>query len=152
MRWATAIYLAALALQHGEVEVGDRVLDQPAVVVAVEHLAGHLRGRDERQVGDLGADLLERARRLGLDLLARLLEPALAVDLDFLLRAFTLCVRDLARLGEDLPRLALRLADQLLVLLEQPSGLGPRMVGLLDRPRGSARGARRSVFWIGPNA
>ena len=35
---------------------------------SVEDLAGHLRGRLERQVGDLGADLLERALRLGLDL------------------------------------------------------------------------------------
>ena len=60
-----------LLLQHGEVELADRVLDQAAVVVAVEHLAGHLRRGDQRQVGDLGADLLERALRLGLDLALR---------------------------------------------------------------------------------
>ena len=124
---------SSLALQRREVEVADRVLDQLAVVVAVEHLAGHLRGRDERELGDLGADLLERADRLGLDLLARLLEPALPVGLDLLLGALALRLGDLARLGEDLPRLALGLADQLLVLLEQPAGLGARVLRLLDR-------------------
>ena len=41
-------------------------------------------GGEQRQVGDLGADLLERAARLGLDLLAGLLEPPLAVGLELL--------------------------------------------------------------------
>ena len=85
------------------------------------------------ELGHLGADLLERADRLGLDLLARLLEPALPVGLGLLAGALALRVGDLARLGEDLPRLALRLADQLLVLLEQPARLGARVLGLLDR-------------------
>ena len=103
------------------------------MVVAVEHLAGHLRGRDERQVGDLGADLLQGARRLGIDQLACFLEPALAVGLDLLLRALSLRVCDLARLRQDLPGFALRLPDQLLVLLEQPARLGAGVVGLLER-------------------
>ena len=41
-------------------------------------------------------------------------------------------IGDLAGLGEDLARLALRLGDELLVLLEQLPGLGPRVLGLLD--------------------
>ena len=49
------------------------------------------------------------------------------------LHALDLRVGDLARVREDVRRLALRLADQLLVLLEQLAGLGARAVGLLDR-------------------
>ena len=132
MRCETATSVCS-GLERGEVELADRVLDQLAVVVAVEHLAGHLRGRQQRQLGHLGADLLERADRLGLDLLARVLEPALPVGLGLLAGALALRVADLAGLGEDRPGLALRLADQLLVLLEQPPGLGACVLGLLDR-------------------
>ena len=44
-------------------------------------------GRLDGEVGDLGADLVDRARRLGLDLLARVLEPPLALGLGLLLGA-----------------------------------------------------------------
>ena len=36
-----------------------RLVDQAALVVRVEHLAGHLLGRDERQLDHLAADLLD---------------------------------------------------------------------------------------------
>ena len=55
-------------LQRREVELRDRLVDQAALVLGVEDLAGDAGGRRERQVGDLGADLVERALRLGLDL------------------------------------------------------------------------------------
>ena len=49
------------------------------MVLVVEDLAGDLRGRLERQVGDLAADHLDRAPGLGLDLAARLLDPSCAL-------------------------------------------------------------------------
>src|SRR5581483_11008438 len=125
--------MLVVPLQHREVEVADRLLDQLAVVLAVEHLPRHLRGRDQRQLADLGPDLLERALRLGLDLPLRLLEPALTVGLGLLPDARLLGVRLLTGLGEDLLRLLLRLADELSVLLEQSARLLAGAVGLLDR-------------------
>jgi hypothetical protein len=62
------------------------------VVVAVENLAGHLRRGDQREVGDFGADLLERTMRLGIDLLLGLLEPSLAVGLGLLADPFALSI------------------------------------------------------------
>ena len=109
------------------------------------------RSRSSVEVGDLGADLLERALRLGLDLLARLLEPALALGLGLLLRALDLRVGDLARLREDRPRHRPSPGRSAAVLLEQLAGLVAGVVGLLDRAR--IRSRRSSiVFWIGPNA
>ena len=120
-------------LQHREVEVGDRLGDEAALVLAVEHLAGDLGGGDERQLGDLAPDLLERALGLGGDLAPRLLEPALAVDLRLLLDALALRLGDVPGLGEDRLGVGSRLRHQLLVLLEQPAGLFPRLVRLLER-------------------
>src|SRR5438552_15911329 len=124
MRCAAAMS-ALLAFEQREVEVGDRLFDQPAVILVVEDLAGHLRRRDEREVGDLGTDLPERSLRLGLDLPPSLLEPALPVDLDLVLRALALRVGDAARVGQDLLGLALGLPDQAAVLLKQSPRLGP---------------------------
>ncbi len=103
------------------------------MVVAVEHLAGHLRRGDQRQGGDLCPDLFERALRLGLDLALGLLEPPLAVGLCLLLDPLALGVGDAPSLGEDLLGLALRLPDQGAVLLEQLASLVAGAVGLLDR-------------------
>src|SRR5437867_2459658 len=66
-------------LEAREVERADRVGDQLAVAGRVERPADDARGGLERQVGDLGPDLVERPCRLGGDLLARFLEPALAL-------------------------------------------------------------------------
>ena len=121
-------------LEHGEVEVADSASSiRRRWSSSVEHLAGHLAGRDERQVGDLRADLLERAARLGLDLAARLLEAALALGLELVAQALALRVGDAARLGEDLLRVAARLADQRAVLVEQLARLVAGVVGLVDR-------------------
>ena len=48
-------------------ETAQRLLDQAALVIGVERLAGHLLGREDGQVGDLLADLLQRAPGLGFD-------------------------------------------------------------------------------------
>src|SRR5439155_11557635 len=65
-------------LEGGEVELGDRLVDEATLVLRVQDLAGDARRRFEGQVGDLGADLVEGALRLRLDLAARLLEPSLS--------------------------------------------------------------------------
>src|SRR5581483_6931393 len=121
-------------LQAREVEAGDRLGDQLLVALRVERPADDPRRRLERQVGDLVADLLESARRLGGDLLARLLEPPLPLGLRLLAHPLLHRLARLARLGEDRLRLATRLADQLLVLLEQPLRLVARLVRRRDRP------------------
>src|SRR5438445_251211 len=69
----------AVAGQRGEVELSERLLHEPALIGVVEHLPGHLLGREHGQVGDLVADLLDRAPRLGLDVPAGLLEHLLAL-------------------------------------------------------------------------
>ena len=95
------------------------------------------------------ADLAERLLRRLLDLARRLLEAALAVLLDLGAHALALRVGDLAGLGEDALGLALRLADQPAVLLEQAARLLAGAVGLLDRLRGCGRAARRSASGSG---
>src|SRR5437868_5337494 len=108
-----------VGLELREIEVPDGALDQPAVVLAVEHLAGHAAGRHERERGHLGTDLLERTPRLRLDLAVGLLEAALAVLLDLVLGTLALRVGDHAGVREDALGLAARLADQGAVLFEQ---------------------------------
>src|SRR5439155_24348507 len=110
-------------LEHGEVELADRLFDQSLVVGVVERLARHLLRGDQAQVGDLGADLLQCAARFGLDLLARVLEPPLAVGLGLVAPPADVRLGDAPRFREDLLRLALGLADQLAVLLEQAERL-----------------------------
>ncbi len=118
-------------LQCGEVELGDRLVDEPALILCVEHLAGDAGRGLEREIGDLGANQVERALRLGVDLALRLLEPASAFRLGLLLHARDLRVRDLACVREDVGRLALRIRDQLAVLLEKLARLVTRLVGLV---------------------
>jgi hypothetical protein len=77
--------LRCFLLQRGEVELGDRLVDEPALILAVEDLARDPGGRFEREVRDLGTDEVERALRLRVDLPLRLLEPALSLLLRFLL-------------------------------------------------------------------
>src|SRR6266545_4509863 len=72
-------------LQHREVEALNSFLDETPVVLVVENLARHLLGRDQAQLRDLGADLLQRPLRLGLDLAPRVLEPSLPIGLGLLL-------------------------------------------------------------------
>src|SRR3954451_10493009 len=71
--------VALLARQGGEVQLGQRLLDEALLVVGVERLAGDLLGRGDREVGHLATDLLDRAAGLRLDLAARLLHHLLAL-------------------------------------------------------------------------
>src|SRR5829696_1540325 len=125
--------LLALALQRREVELADCVFDQASLVGVVERLPRHLLGCDEREVGHLGSDLLERARRFRFDLLAGVLEPALPILLGLLADAFPHRVRDAAGLAEDVLRLATSTGAELAMLLEQPACLLAGPVGLLER-------------------
>ena len=51
----------------GEVDLAEGLLDEAALVLGVEAFAGDLLGRQHGEVGDLAADLLQRAPGLGLD-------------------------------------------------------------------------------------
>src|SRR5207248_5461445 len=55
-------------LQPGEVEACDRLRDELAVALGIERATDDARRRLEREVRNLGADLLERARGLRRDL------------------------------------------------------------------------------------
>src|SRR4029079_7547 len=94
--------LDALSLEDGEGEARDRLVDQAPLVGLVERLAGDLLRGDQRQLSDLGPDLLERPLRLGLDLAAGVLEAPLPVGRARLADAIPLGVRDAPGLGEDL--------------------------------------------------
>src|SRR5215218_1593863 len=102
--------------ERGEVDLAQRLLDQAAVIAVVERLARDLLGRDDREVGYLLADLVERAAGLGL---------------------VHVRVGRLARAGDDVLRLLTGLLEPGAVLLEQLVGLdlGPRrsVDRLLDR-------------------
>src|ERR671923_2628429 len=103
------------------------------MVGVVKRLPRHLLRREQAEVDDLEADLLERAPRLGLDLPARLLEPPLAIRLQLIAHAALVGVGDPPGVAEDLFGLRLGLADQAAVLLQELSGLFPRVVGLFER-------------------
>src|SRR5438309_559439 len=61
---------APLGRERGEVDLRQRLLDQALLVVLGERLPRDLLGRDDREVGDFLADLVERAAGLRLDLAA----------------------------------------------------------------------------------
>ena len=64
--------LRPLPGQRGEVQLGQRLVDEPPLVLGGERLARHLLRGHDGEVGDLGADLLDRAACLRLDVAARL--------------------------------------------------------------------------------
>src|SRR6266545_5277666 len=132
MRWATAISgpLVAASLERGEIELGDRLFDQPLVVRIGEGLSGDLRRGEQRELGDLGADRAQGTARLGFDLPLRLLEPALPVGLRLLSDALALGVGDAPRLGQDLLGVVARAADQRAMLLQETPGLRAAVVRL----------------------
>ena len=102
---ATAIIPTCLLVPRGEpveVDLLDRLVDQPPLVVLVEHLARDLLRGDERQLDHLAADLLDEPLVLRLDRLAVLLEPPLEVGVRLLDRPLALRLADAAGLGEDL--------------------------------------------------
>src|SRR5947209_7646742 len=120
-------------LETREVERADRLADELAIAVGVERATDDTRRSLEREVGDLVANLLERACGLGRDLLARLLEPALPLGLGLLFHALLHRIARLAGLGEDLLRLTSGGTDELLVLLEEALRLVACVLGGLDR-------------------
>src|SRR5581483_10442629 len=117
----------------GEVDLRERLVDQPLLVGAGEGLLRDLLRRDQAEAADLVADLAERLLCRLVDLPARLLEAPLPVLLGLLANPLALRVPDAPRLGEDLLGLRLRLADELPVLLEQVARLLAGLVGLVDR-------------------
>src|ERR1044072_774833 len=115
-----------LARERREVELRQGVLDELALVVVAHLLARDLLGREDREVGDLVADLLDRAPRLGLDLALGGLEHLLALGLPRLEGGGRGGVGGVAGAFKDLLGLLARLREALAVLREQ-------LVGLLAR-------------------
>src|SRR6185295_348515 len=97
-----ARWLRPAPFEGREVDLGERLVDQPLLVGAGERLARDLLGREQRELSDLVADLAECLRGRLLDLAARLLEPPLAVLFRLLLDAVALCVCEAACLVENL--------------------------------------------------
>ena len=109
--------------QLGEVDLRQRLLDEAAVVLRVERLAGDLLGGGDRQVRDLPAELVERAAGLVLDVAARL---ASISSRCFEASAFVSSLSVLGRLArprDDVLGLLARLTQPRAVLLEQLVGL-----------------------------
>ena len=132
-----------LLFERREVEVADRVLDQPLWSSSSSTLPVTFAVAIEGELGDLGADLLDRAVRLRLDLPLRLLEPPLAVGLGLLLDALALDSATLRASARISSASAARLADQGVVLLEQLARLA-RARSASSIAGGSAHAARRS--------
>src|SRR6202042_3850814 len=86
-----------------------------------------------RQVGDLFADLLDRAPGLGLDIAPGLLHRLVALGLGLLLRLALVPVRRLPGPGDDLVGLAACLLEPLAVVGEELFGLLARLLGGVDR-------------------
>src|SRR3954467_14632300 len=97
--------VSSLARERREVQLAERFLDEATLVVLVERLARDLLGREDRQVGDLVADLLDRAPRLGLDVALGLLEHLRALGAGLVDRLRLGCLAGLARADQDLLRL-----------------------------------------------
>ena len=112
--------------QRREVDLAERLLDQAAVVVRGQRLARDLLGGDHGEVGDLLADLLERAARLGLDVAPRGRHQLLALLGGLRLRLVGQRLGRLARARRRCP----------------PPARGPRAAA-----RGTPRAARRPRAW-----
>src|SRR5215211_1225620 len=115
MRWTTATRVLVVGRDPVDVDLLHRLVDQAALVLGVEHLAGHPFGGENGQLHDVATDRLAELAVLGVDGLAVLLEPALEI-----LRGLLAPLRDLL--------LALAAA-----VVEQPLALGPGLVALLAR-------------------
>src|SRR5215211_1630106 len=107
MRWTTATRVLVVGRDPVDVDLLHRLVDQAALVLGVEHLAGHPFGGENGQLHDVATDRLAE--------LAVLLVPALEI-----LRGLLAPLRDLL--------LALAAA-----VVEQPLALGPGLVALLAR-------------------
>ena len=122
-----------LLLEHAEVELADRLVDQTAVVFRPRRARRHLLRGDQGEIGDFAPDLGERPPRVSASICRRVLEPPLAIFLPSPgARARAASLRPGAPSPEDLVRLAPRLAEQRAVLLEQAARLVARVVGLFQ--------------------
>ncbi len=131
--------------QAGEVEFAERLLHEAPLVGVVERLARDLLGGHDREVGDLAADVVERALGGGVDValgaLGRLGEDLLPAVAGLVL----VRLGRLARALDDLLRLGPGLLQALAVFGEQLVGLGARALGRVDRLVDAARRVRRAL-------
>ena len=118
--------------ERREVELRQRLVDEAALVLLRQRAARHLLRGGDGEVGDLAADLGDRAPGLGLDVAAGLLEQLLAAAAGLLRRLALVDLGGLARADDDVVRLRARLAEALAVLLEELPGLRARALGRLD--------------------
>ena len=116
-----------------EIDLAERLLDEAALVLLVEGLAGDLLGRQHGEVGDLLADLLQRAPRLRFDVAGRRGDQLLALLLAGRRRLGFRRLGRLAGAGHDVVGLLAGLGEPLAVLGEQLVGLLALPFGRLDR-------------------
>src|SRR5215211_7371632 len=118
MRWTTATRVLVVGRDPVDVDLLHRLVDQAALVLGVEHLAGHLFGGENGQLHDVATDRLAELAVLGVDGLAVLVEPALALGPGLV----ALLARQLAKLARLLAGLVgrvQRLADPVTPLVDQ---------------------------------
>ena len=118
---------------RGEVELVERLLDKALLIVGVERLARDLLGRHHGQVGDLTADVVERAFARRLDVALGALRRFGEDLLSALLRLVLVRVGGLACALHDLFGLRACLLQPLAVFVQQLVGLRAGALGRVDR-------------------
>ena len=125
-------------------DLGEELLDQPALALVGHRLADDRAGGREGEVGDLAADLGDRALLLGLDLRGR----PLAQPLELLAGRGDVRVArllgDLLGAGQDVVRLATGLAERGDALRLGALAVAARLLGVLAAPARSAPCGRRA--------
>ena len=108
------------------------LLDEPALALVGHRLADDLAGGEQGEVGDLGADLRDRAGLLGLDLGGRAVAQALELLAGRGDVRVARLLGDLLGAGQDLVRLAASLGERGDALLFRVLAVAPGLFGVLE--------------------
>src|SRR3954470_15583361 len=124
--------MALLRSERAEVDLGKGFLDQAPALGLAQGATNDLLGREQREIGDLILDLVDRLARLGRDRRLGCRDVALALLGGLLAHLALELHAGAARSLDDLASLAARLGELLLVLLQQPLGLVARVLRGLE--------------------